>query len=317
MTGSLVLGIDGGGTKTRAAAIQSRGEFGAAAAGVAGPSNIAAVGADAAARAVEDAIARALDQLAASAGAVAAICAAVAGYSHVEARAQFAARLRERFPDALLEVAPDYAAAFTGALAGGCGVVVIAGTGQISYGENESGHSARCGGYGYLIDDAGSGYGVGREALAAVLRAGDGSGPATALSDVVYRRLAVDGPEQIIAGVYGGAIDRLAIASLAAGIMAAAEEGDEVASAIAHRSARSLAQLASSVGGRLFSTETKYHVATIGSLWNSQLLASQFAAYLAKRSPDASIAAAAFDPAVGAALRARRLLDRRPEGTVN
>ena len=50
------------------------------------------------------------------------------------------------------------------------------------YGRNARGEAARAGGWGHMIGDEGSGYWIGREALAAVMRASDGRGPATRLT---------------------------------------------------------------------------------------------------------------------------------------
>ena len=57
------------------------------------------------------------------------------------------------------------------------GVVVISGTGSISYGRNAQGEAARAGGWGYVLGDEGSGYWIGRAALRAVLRQADRRGP--------------------------------------------------------------------------------------------------------------------------------------------
>ena len=46
------------------------------------------------------------------------------------------------------------------------GVVVISGTGSIAYGRNREGEAARAGGWGYVLGDEGSGYWIGRAALA-------------------------------------------------------------------------------------------------------------------------------------------------------
>ena len=56
------------------------------------------------------------------------------------------------------------------------------GTGSICYGRNEQGQAARGGGWGYILGDEGSGYWIGRRALAAVVRHADGRGPATTLT---------------------------------------------------------------------------------------------------------------------------------------
>ena len=61
------------------------------------------------------------------------------------------------------------------------------------------------GGYGYLIDDGGSGYALGRDILTAVVRAADGRGPATALTQAVFAALGVQSVGEIITWLYAPA----------------------------------------------------------------------------------------------------------------
>src|SRR5712691_2741079 len=72
------------------------------------------------------------------------------------------------------------------------GIVVIAGTGSIVYGRNANSDAARAGGWGHIIGDEGSGYWIGREALAASMRAVDGRGPATQLTDDVLEHFGIE-----------------------------------------------------------------------------------------------------------------------------
>lgn len=83
-----------------------------------------------------------------------------------------------------VRLAHDSITSFLGALGVRAGVVVAAGTGVVTLGVGATAMS-RVDGWGNLIGDAGSGYWIGREALDRVLRAHDGRGPATALTDVV------------------------------------------------------------------------------------------------------------------------------------
>ena len=62
------------------------------------------------------------------------------------------------------------------------GVVLISGTGSIAYGVSPHGVAARAGGWGPTLGDEGSGYWIGRRALAAVMRDSDGRGPQTDLT---------------------------------------------------------------------------------------------------------------------------------------
>ena len=47
----------------------------------------------------------------------------------------------------------------------GVGVALIAGTGSVAFGRAADGRTIRCGGWGYLLGDEGSGYAIGRAAL--------------------------------------------------------------------------------------------------------------------------------------------------------
>jgi N-acetylglucosamine kinase-like BadF-type ATPase len=209
---------------------------------------------------------------------------------------------------------PDYVAAYDGALAGQPGIIVIAGTGQVAYGEDGRGGTARAGGYGFLIDDSGSAYGVGRSAIAAVLRAMDGTGPRTSLTQTLSKLLSVNSGSDIIAGVYGGSIDRVRIASLAAAVSGDADSGDVVAAELLRDAARSLGSLALNVGAKLNIPGGPVRLARVGGLWNSKILSAEFAKYLKDRASNMLMVDASYDPATGAALRARRLLDMQCDG---
>ena len=81
----------------------------------------------------------------------------------------------------------DSVTSFLGAVGLRHGVVVAAGTGVVTLGVGRR-RVTRVDGWGNIIGDAGSGYWIGRHAFDAVMRAHDGRGPKTALTDVVRRR---------------------------------------------------------------------------------------------------------------------------------
>jgi len=83
-----------------------------------------------------------------------------------------------------ITLAHDSITSYLGALGEELGSVVAAGTGVVTLAVGDA-EVARIDGWGYIMGDAGSGYWVGREALDAVMRAYDGRGPATALTDAV------------------------------------------------------------------------------------------------------------------------------------
>ena len=131
------------------------------------------------------------------------------------------------------------------------GIVMIAGTGSIVYGRNASGEAARAGGWGHMIGDEGSGYWIGREALAAVMRAGDGRGPETQLTSDILQHFDVTDVSRLPRIVYDRAQPRMAVAALGPLVQRVSEQGDAVATRILERAAEEIVLAARSVTTRL------------------------------------------------------------------
>ncbi len=305
-----VLGLDGGGTQTRVVLTDLTGE--SVGFGVTGACNLAAVSP---AEALTNALAAAdaaLKEAGESRAEVVSVCAGVAGYSYTDRREQFRHGLEAAFPRAKVVVEPDYAIALAGATGGSPGVIVIAGTGSAAYGKNAAGETHRAGAYGYLLDDGGSGYGVGRGALAAVLSAADGTGPATTLTERVSSALGLLSLTDIVPGVYGGGISRVRIAGLSRIVAVTAEvDADPVARALLMRAGGALARLTQAVTMRLFAgTGTPFPVVQIGGLWRAgDALTDVFARSLRHFAPAAVISEPLHTPAEGAACQALSLLN--------
>src|SRR6266850_5581761 len=131
------------------------------------------------------------------------------------------------------------------------GIVIIAGTGSIVYGRNAAGEAARAGGWGHMIGDEGSGYWIGREAVAAVMRAADGRGPATRLSDDILAHFSVNDVSQLPRIVYDREVPRMRVAALGPIVEGAVSAGDAVAMRILERAVDELVLGALSVATRL------------------------------------------------------------------
>ncbi|PWT86376.1 MAG: hypothetical protein C5B57_01255 [Blastocatellia bacterium] len=131
------------------------------------------------------------------------------------------------------------------------GIVIISGTGSIAYGRNARMEAARAGGWGHIIGDEGSGYWIGREALTAVVRAGDGRGPATSLTEGVLEHFEIDDLPRLKVVVYDRELPRKAVSALGPIVQRAAEHRDQVAMTILEQAAEELALSARSVSDRL------------------------------------------------------------------
>lgn len=174
-------------------------------------------------------------------------------------------------------LAHDSTTSFLGALGDGHGAVVAAGTGVVTLAVGET-ETARVDGWGWIMGDAGSGYWIGRAALDAVMRAYDGRGPATMLTDAAASRW----PDLTQAYMALQADhDRVrVVASLAREVAAAADAGDQVAIDISHRAAHELASSARTAVRRVRTDEPVFDVCAIGGVFASRTLHDAFEAAL-------------------------------------
>src|SRR6185437_8372183 len=241
---SFVIGIDGGGTHT--VAILADAENGdVLGRGTSGPSNIQAVGVEAALRELEAAVAAAFTAAGQPRGKAAAACLGLAGIDLTEGL-----DIIRGWADAValadeLTVANDATLLFAAGTPEGWGLAMIAGTGSIAFTLDRNGKDGRAGGWGYLLGDEGSAWLVWLSGLRAACRAADGAGPPTKLLDAFLANLGTRDPRDFIPAVYRGVWDRAAIAGLAPLVVATAEAGDAVAHKIVVRQVTELARTAS------------------------------------------------------------------------
>ena len=225
------------------------------------------------------------------------------GMSGIHPQAQVIAQTL--FPAASVELLHDAVTALAGASLAQPGVIVIAGTGAVAYGRLASGEEAQSGGWGYLIGDEGSGYWLGIEAMRAAVQASDGRGDPTTLVGRIPKHLHLPDLRALHRKLYAQEVSRSAVASLATVTADAARAGDAVAVQLLARAGQELAQAALAVItrlGRLDSGQPIYH--TGGVFRAGALILDSFEAMVASRSPNSTVHAPAFSPAVGALLLA-------------
>lgn len=107
------------------------------------------------------------------------------------------------------------------------GIVLIAGTGSIAYGIDKSGKSYRCGGWGHILGDEGSGYYIGLEGLKAAIKCYDLRGPYTELLPMIKQEMNIDNIEQIMDFIYKSDLKKSEIAYFAQIVDKAFELGDK------------------------------------------------------------------------------------------
>jgi N-acetylglucosamine kinase-like BadF-type ATPase len=289
----LYLGIDAGGTKTECALSNGAELLGQA---VARSCKLARVGADQAHENLHAAIREACAAANVKPAEVKHVCIGLAGASLPENVAWVQETIRELTPDATIYVAGDHIIAHRAAFGTSPGVLVIAGTGSIAFGRNQSGATARAGGWGPNVSDEGSAFWVGREAVTSALRAYD-SGSNDGLLPVIAQSWKVT-PEDVIR-MANAAEPRFA--ELAAAVTEAAAKGEATARDIAARAGKALAELGAAVIHRLWPEDGVVPVALAGGvLQGSAVVRHAFRAEMRSLHPQAAISFAQVRPVLGA-----------------
>mgnify|MGYP000518073392 CR=1 FL=1 len=233
------------------------------------------------------------------------LCIGAAGISNPATRVHLQNALQAGGYHGPVTFTGDQQTALYGALGGPGGIVLIAGTGSICFGKNGAGEYARSGGWGHLIGDEGSGYALGRDALAAVARAWDGWGEKTLLSQLLAEQMELDDQKKIISYTYGG--DKSRIAALAPLVEQAAGQDDAVALEIIRDNAVKMTGLVGAVARQLGIKAGK--VAMLGGLLEHDTkLRETFVAEMGRQYPALVCTEPEQDAAAGALMLAKEML---------
>jgi len=154
--------------------------------------------------------------------------------------------------ETIAAVESDTVIGLTGGLTGRPGIVLIAGTGSTAYGINADGERYLCGGWGAVADDIGSAPWIGVRAIQAAVFAQDGRGPATILRDIVFDFLELTEPRQLIHRLHNQGLERADIGRLAPKVIDAYSAGDATAALIVRDAVEGLADLVRVTKEKLF-----------------------------------------------------------------
>jgi glucosamine kinase len=235
----LLLGLDIGGSRTRARLVEGARIIAELEGPGANPTALAPA-----------VMERRLRELIARLGPVrpVACCAGAAGAEVPAARARLEAALARLLPGTALEVVHDSRLVLAAA---GIeqGIALIAGTGSVAYGRDSDGREARAGGWGWLLGDDGSGAWMVREAAREVLRRADAGEPPGPLGNALLAAAHASDAVELT-----GRLHRLREprrwAAFAGAVFAAAPT-DPAAMALVNRAGASLAGLVEGVRSRV------------------------------------------------------------------
>lgn len=259
----IVVGIDGGGTKTHALAVDERGNILGSATG--GPSNYHSLGLPNALDVLADATRQALSGQRAD---IAVYCLGACDSDVDEQR--LTEGLCARNLAARVICYNDSFAPLRAGSSRPYGVAVICGTGFNACGIAPDGRQARLYSLGPLTGDWGGGTSIGEAMFGAAYRAEDGRGQPTMLTEMLLKAFDVPDLKTLAYRIADRKIHHRDVARLAPLVFEAAEAGDAVARAIVLRQADEIAIAALAMLRRLDMTDLDVDVILSGGVINGR-----------------------------------------------
>ncbi len=252
---SFLIGIDGGATNTRGVLTTEDGTEIATAQG--GSSNQYTNSLDVVKWNLQTIIEHLLQEAGARLQEVRGICLGLAGVDKPADEKRIVHLVSSILPQSDINVVNDSVIALYGGVKKPYGIIVISGTGSISYGRNPRGKHFRTGGWGHILGDEGSGYAIALRALRAVCRATDKRAPKTLLTSLVLDELNLKQPIELMVWVKDVEGDKAKISGLAPLVYKAYETGDSVAESILVEEAQELTLAVQTVYRELFTSRDK------------------------------------------------------------
>jgi len=158
--------------------------------------------------------------------------------------------LSKRLPGVAVLAVNDGEIALVGAHGQRQGALVLAGTGSIVYGITPQGDSHIVGGWGYLLDDEGSGFWLGKQALLHLTRCAD-AGHLDARAAHIMQQMGIEQARQVIPWAYDEhPFSARKLAGLAAVVLEMAQAGDSWALDVIERGALALLKQVDNLAAR-------------------------------------------------------------------
>lgn len=306
------VGIDGGGSTTRAVLLAEDGTV--LGSGKAGPSSIDTVAMETTVENIRLAVRQALVEAnfpgTSLAGAVR-VLAGLGGIVTAEdsRRVELALAGLAWPPATRVTVLNDMKIAWAGSFGLKPGIICILGTGSVAYGRNAAGEEGRAGGWGYKEGDPGSSYDLGLGAIRSLVRAADGRLPETEFTRQVQQALELAEVSDLPHLLYQQDLGRTRIAALAPLVTTWAERGDPAAQNLVEQAAEEVSLMIATVGRRLFPSAPEapaIPVSLVGGLaTGSEFYRSRIEGKLGQRSASLVLTPPELNPVMGAALWAK------------
>ena len=295
MAAKILIGIDGGGTHSTAVAAWPDGRVAAVVPG--GGQNFHNDGMEIVRARLLEMISSLKEKTGAEAEAV---CVGLSALDGPADEATYAAFHEGELENEALDLQSDVYIALMGLTQGEPGVIVICGTGSMLLMVDEKGNQLVSGGWGYLLNDAGSGFTLAREALLASIDEIDGIGKPCSWTPELLEFFGVTDARKLIDVVYAPDFTPDQLAGFARLLLARANAGDADALGILERNMTRLARLTARLMDK---AENVNLVGLYGGIFqHNELARSLFERTLKKERPDAQIRLPEYPPELGAVI---------------
>lgn len=198
----------------------------------------------------------------------------------------------------------DARIALEGAFSGGPGSLLIAGTGSVMIGKDKNNNIYRVGGYGRFIGDEGSGNTLGRKGLNQIAKEMDGRGDKTLLTEILKHDFGITDSSQLITEVYRNNFD---IASFAPKVIEVAQNGDKIANRILEEESDELLLHVKSLFN-MIGEETLKLCLMGGTIASENYYSAMFKKKIELHLPNVKIVSAENPPKIGAAFMAKTMI---------
>lgn len=297
MRSDLLIGVDGGGTRTTAVAVRPDGRILARAAG--GGLNFNNIGMEKAHENFRQVITRLTALCGADdCGQIVVGLSALDETAGTEIKRQF---LNGCFEEGCVDLESDAYIALMGTTLGQPGAIAICGTGSMLLMLDENNCQRVSGGWGHLLNDAGSSYTIAMEALRACVDCWDGVGEKTALCDIVSDYFRLKKPRDLIARVYAPEAGTGNVAALAQYVLEVARRDDTAMRIVRGNMARLARQASVLIGPH---RDIRALGVYGGVFQHNPWVTDIFRAEVEKEMPDARIVSPQYPPEIGAVIHA-------------
>ncbi|QQS36779.1 MAG: hypothetical protein IPM56_02125 [Ignavibacteriales bacterium] len=304
---NLLIGIDGGGTKTNF--LFAEDNLNTLHTSSAGASNLTTYGIENVFNLILNNIIQFIDSVDLSSTQNISVVAGLAGAGRPDEAESLQKILRQKLnelysPKIFIKIVTDAVITLEGAFTGKAGAILIAGTGSILFGKDKDDNFFRAGGFGKIIGDEGSGYSIGRKALQLYSHFLDNRKEKTKLDELISESMKVNDSGSLIKNIYSGNFD---IASIAPLVLQAADENDKSAQKILNEGCD---ELVNHIPPYLkFTNSNESEICLLGSLISNDNFYSKLLKKKIKENfPGIKIIQPQHSPEYGAVLIAKKLI---------